>query len=210
MKYYIVDFDGTVTLSDSLVEVFEKYCVTDWLVPERKMLKGEISRTQALTEEVGLMRVDEKELYDFISEKIRIRNGFSEFVERVHRDGNKMMILSGGFRSFIEYILGKGRYGDLPLQIIANDIKYMSDGKWEFIPCPDTLPQLCGTCPNCKKAMVEKIISEGYETIYIGDGETDICASAQAHMIWATGSLIDRLEKKGVRHRTFNDFLEIG
>lgn len=230
MKYYIVDFDGTVTLSDSLVDVFERYCVTDWMVPERKMLSGKISRTQALTEEVSLMRVDEKELYEFISEKIKIRNGFSEFVERVQSQGDKMMILSGGFRSFIEYILDqltpgpslqrKEGSGAFPIsflkgkgsgiELIANDIKYIGDGKWEFVPCPDTLPQLCGTCPNCKRAMVEKIISEGYETVYIGDGETDVCASAHAHAIWATGSLIDRLEKKGVRNRPFNDFLEIG
>lgn len=230
MKYYIVDFDGTITLKDTLVAVFDKYCVTDWLVPENKMFSGEISRTQALFEEVDLMKVSEKELWDFISKNIRIRNGFSEFVERVQRQGDKMMILSGGFMSFIEYIMSPHPISDRPLHrkerlmvpspfqgegedegflIIANDIKYLDNGKWEFIPCPDTLPPLCPTCPNCKRAMVEKIISEGYKTVYIGDGETDFCASEHASEIWATGSLAKRLDKKGVKYHPFDDFDQI-
>lgn len=206
MKYYIVDFDGTVTLSDSLVDVFERFCVTDWLVPENRMLSGEISRTQALFEEVALMKVDEAELYRFLAGHMKIREGFSDFVERVRKNRDKMMILSGGFRSFIEYILkGKGS----GIGLIANDIKYLGEGKWEFVPCPDTLTPLCGTCPNCKRAMVEKIISEGYDTIYIGDGETDFCASEHAKVIYATGSLAERLQKKGVDFRFFNSFSEI-
>lgn len=229
MKYYIVDFDGTITLSDTLVAVFDKYCVTDWMVPENKMLRGEMTRTQALFEETDLMKVSPDELYDFISKNIKIRNGFSEFVERVHEQGDKMMILSGGFKSFIEYVLSqltpspslqrkegivafslsflKGKGAGIGL--MANDIKYMGDGKWEFIPCPDTLPQLCSNCPNCKRAMVEKIISEGYETVYIGDGETDFCASEHASEIWATGSLAERLKKKGIKHKPFEDFSQI-
>ncbi len=229
MKYYIVDFDGTVTLSDSLVDVFERYCVTDWLVPENRMLSGEISRTQALFEEVALMKVDETELYRFLAGHMKIRDGFSDFVERVHKNGDKMMILSGGFRSFIEYILDqltpdpsllrKEGSGISPLSflkgkgsgigLIANDIKYLGDEKWEFVPCPDTLPPLCGTCPNCKRAMVKKIISEGYDTFYIGDGETDFCASEHAKVIYATGSLAERLQKKGVDFIFFSSFSEI-
>ncbi|HPS30353.1 MAG TPA: MtnX-like HAD-IB family phosphatase [bacterium] len=210
MKYYIVDFDGTITLKDTLVEVFDKYCVKDWLVPENRMFNGEISRTQALFEEVDLMKVTEKELWDFISKNIKIRNGFSEFVGRVHKHGDKMMILSGGFRSFVEFILGKEGSGVSWIGlIIANNIKYLGDGRWKFIPCPDTLPQLCGTCPNCKRAMVEKIICEGYETVYIGDGETDFCASEHASEIWATGSLAQRLDKKGVKYHPFDDFGQI-
>lgn len=229
MKYYIVDFDGTVTLSDSLVDVFERFCVTDWLVPENRMLSGEISRTQALFEEVALMKVDEAELYRFLAGHMKIREGFSDFVERVRKNGDKMMILSGGFRSFIEYILDqltpdpsllrKEGSGISPLSflkgkgpgigLIANDIKYLGDGKWEFVPCPDTLTPLCGTCPNCKRAMVEKIISEGYDTIYIGDGETDFCASEHAKVIYATGALAERLQKKGVDFKTFSTFSEI-
>ena len=240
MKYYIVDFDGTVTLSDSLVDVFERFCVSDWLVPENRMLAGEISRTQALFEEVALMKVDEAELYSFLAGHMKIRDGFFEFVERIRRNGDRMMILSGGFRSFIEFILTphpsfdhstQAHGSGLPLPrkerliipspfqgegqdegcdgLIANDIRYLGDGRWEFVPCPDTLPPLCGTCPNCKRAMVEKIISEGYETIYIGDGETDFCASEHAKVIYATGSLAERLRKKGVEFRRFDTFSEI-
>lgn len=209
MKYYILDFDGTITLKDTLVSAFDKYCIDDWMIPENIMRNGMISRTQSLFEEVELMRVSETELYGFLAGEIRFRDGFDRFIRRVSENGDRMIILSGGFSSFIEFLLRKGGYDHQSMQVSANDIKYMGESCWEFVPNPDALPPMCGICPNCKRAVVEKIKNEGYETVYVGDGDTDFCASVFADEIFACGELAQRLKEQGIKHRIFNSFDDI-
>ena len=207
---YIVDFDGTITMADSLVRVFDEFCIGDWWEVEHDMRAGKMTRTESLRREVDLMRVDEKTVFEFLKNDMKVRAGFVEFVKRVQAEGSRVVILSGGFYSFISAILENTGVSFQSLEIIANDVVSTGENTWEFVPSDNPLEPLCDNCPNCKRAVVEKIKSEGFKTVYSGDGDTDFCASVHADSIYATAELIKSLEKQNVSFRKFSDFSDIG
>ena len=206
---YIVDFDGTITMADSLVRVFDEFCVGDWWEVEHDMRAGKMTRTESLRREVDLMRVDEKTLFEFLKNDMKVRAGFAEFVKRVKDNGDRVLILSGGFYSFISAILENTGVSFQSLEIIANDVVSTGEHTWEFVPSDNPLEPLCDNCPNCKRAVVEKIKSEGFKTVYIGDGDTDFCASVHADRIFAIDELRSSLEKQNADFKKFIDFNDI-
>jgi 2,3-diketo-5-methylthio-1-phosphopentane phosphatase len=209
LNCYIVDFDGTVTVTDSLVRVFDEFCIGDWWDVEHEMRAGKITRTESLMGEVDLMRVDEKNLFEFLKKDMKVRDGFGDFVKRVQDNGDRVIILSGGFNTFICAILKNAGVDAEALEIIANDIASTGENTWKFIPSDNPLEPLCDNCPNCKRAVVEKIKNDGFKTVYIGDGETDFCASVHADRIFAIDELKESLEKQNVSFEKFCDFNDI-
>ena len=190
-KCYILDFDGTVTALDTLVVAFDKYCIVDWRELENEMRAGRKERHQTLVDEVESMKAEKEELFDF--------------VKKVRENGDEIVILSGGFRSFAELFMG-----DTEVEAYINDIRYLGDKNWELIPCRNALPPLCSkNCSNCKRAVVEKYKNEGFETIYFGDGETDFCGSRYADKIYATDELAEKLASENVKFTYFKDYKDI-
>lgn len=206
---YIIDFDGTITLTDSLVRVFDEFCIGDWWEVEHDMRAGKMTRTESLQREVDLMRVSEKTLFEFLKYDLKVRAGFADFVKRVQDNGDRILVLSGGFYLFIYAILENADVDGKALDIIANDIASTGKKTWRFIPSDNPLEPLCENCPNCKKAVVEKIKNEGFETVYIGDGDTDFCASVYADRIYAISELMKSLEKQNISYNKFSDFNDI-
>lgn len=202
---YILDFDGTVTLLDTLVVAFDRYCIVDWREIENEMRAGNRERHQTLVDEVGAMKAEKNELFDFIKKNVPVRKGFFDFVKKVRENGDEIVILSGGFRSFAELLTES-----VDIEAYINDIKYLGDKNWELIPCPNALPPLCNkNCSNCKRAVVEKYKNKGFETIYFGDGETDFCGSRYADKIYATDELAEKLASENVKFTYFKDYTGI-
>ncbi|MBP5406399.1 HAD-IB family phosphatase [bacterium] len=204
-KCYILDFDGTVTALDTLVVAFDKYCIVDWRELENEMRAGNRERHQTLVDEVESMKAEKEELFDFIKKNVPVREGFFDFVKKVRENGDEIVILSGGFRSFAELIME-----NTEVEAYINDIRYLGDKNWELIPCQNALPPLCTkNCSNCKRAVVEKYKNEGFETIYFGDGETDFCGSRYADRIYATDELAEKLASENVKFTYFQDYTDI-
>jgi 2-hydroxy-3-keto-5-methylthiopentenyl-1-phosphate phosphatase len=202
---FICDFDGTVTVADTLVSIFDQFCNGDWWEVENRMRSGHITRTEALFQEVDLVDAEVLEVSRHLDNYIEIRDGFSNFLKMVQTGHHELLILSGGFRTWIERIFSRIE-GSFNFPISSNDIKYKGNRKWEFIPNPETLEPLCPNCPNCKRAVVEKYKNEGYKVIYIGDGDTDFCPSVYADEIYAVSELAGKLEKQGIPFHEFKDF----
>ncbi|MBP5434612.1 HAD-IB family phosphatase [bacterium] len=202
---YILDFDGTVTDLDTLVVAFDRYCTVDWRGIENEMRAGNRERHQTLVDEVRSMKAEKDELFDFIRKNVPVRKGFFDFVKKVRENGDEIVILSGGFRSFADLLTESA-----DIEAYINDIKYLGDKNWELIPCPNALPPLCSkNCSNCKRAVVEKYKNKGFETIYFGDGETDFCGSRYADKIYATGELAEKLASENVKFTYFKDYTGI-
>lgn len=204
-KCYLLDFDGTVTKVDTLIVAFDKYCTVDWWALEYAMRDGKKERHQTLLEEVESMRAEKDEMFDFIKKNVPVRDGFFEFVQKARENGDEVVILSGGFKSFADLLLNNA-----DIKAYINDIEYLGDRKWGFVPCGNALPQLCGKkCSNCKRAVVEKYRNEGFRTVYFGDGETDFCASLYADEIYATDELAEKLERENVKFTYFDSYKDI-
>ncbi|HDT11450.1 MAG TPA: hypothetical protein ENN58_01790, partial [bacterium] len=153
---FVCDFDGTITVQDTLVSVFDRFCTGNWWEVENRMRAGQMTRTESLFKEVSLMDAEELEVNAHLDSNIELRNGFSNFLKMVQTGHHELLILSGGFRKWIEKVFSRIDTRGFDFSISSNDIKYNGDKKWEFVPNPNTLKPLCSNCPNCKRAVVEK------------------------------------------------------
>jgi 2-hydroxy-3-keto-5-methylthiopentenyl-1-phosphate phosphatase len=52
-------------------------------------------------------------------------------------------------------------------------------------------------------------LTEGYYTIYIGDGLSDISSAKIASKVFAIGDLLERCREYNIRCTHFNDFFDV-
>lgn len=199
------DFDGTVTTSDSLILIFDKFCGGNWRLIEDKMLSKEISQRDALREQVRLLKTG-VDFEMFLAETVKLRDGFSQFLDFVGKNSIPFMILSGGFIVFIEAILKSHNLAELAKTAEANNIILTENG-WELNE--NNNPKICGNCSNCKTNFVVSEKKKGRTVVYIGDGHTDRCAALQSDIVFARGGLESFLKKKGKSFHHFDSFPEI-
>jgi len=91
---FICDFDGTITVADTLVSVFDEFCTGNWWEIENSMRAGHITRTDALFKEVSLMDAEELEVSRHLDNYIEIRDGFSNFLKMVQTGHHELLIRS--------------------------------------------------------------------------------------------------------------------
>lgn len=196
------DFDGTISVEDSVNKFFALYANKEWLVVEDLWRAGEISSRECLSRQVALLEnVSEETLEKYIA-SIEIDEYFTEFCNYVDSLGMKVVVLSDGFEMFIKRVLH--RNGLENVEFYSNTLKYIDN---KFTVDFNNFNQACsigaGTC-KCSKVK-EK------DFIYIGDGLSDLCVAKKATKLFAKGSLKNYCDKIGigyVKFETFSDILE--
>ncbi len=196
-----VDFDGTITDFDVLDQISERfgdpwiYAEADEALDEQRLTLNEV-----LTREFEPVKAPLDEVLEWVFENIRIRPGFSEFVEVAREKGWRLVVVSSGFRELIEPVLA--RQGIDGLEIISNRVDPDPDGwKIEFFD-----ESVCDTCGQaCKRATVTRLAGDS-ELVYIGDGYSDRCAAEFADLAFARRGLATYLSERGVDFVPFEDF----
>ena len=210
MKYNKIaifsDFDGTITIQDSLVIVFDKFCKGDWRKIEQKHKNEEIIQLQSLSLETALLQKEKKDFFNLLDKTIEIRDGFKDFYFFLKQKDIPFKILSAGYKSFIKFILQKYNLSELFNLIESNSIK-KTDGKWEFIP--NNSPRIKGNCGICKTYFIQQAKKQGFTTIYIGDGNTDKCSAIESDIVFARDYLAKYMQLKDLSFFHFNNFFEI-
>jgi 2-hydroxy-3-keto-5-methylthiopentenyl-1-phosphate phosphatase len=191
----IVDWDGTATTEDTLIEVMKVY--GDWdvyLEASTALKRGEITLHEEIRRDAGGVKAPLEEVQRWVVEEIELRPGFLEFARR-HRP----VIVSSNFRQLIEPILTAHA---LELEVRANEVEWHADGWRATFRNPDA----CGTCGEpCKRADLD---GAGY-VVYVGDGYSDRCAAEAADRVFARRALAQYLDERGVRYEPFEDFYEV-
>ncbi|QLQ81164.1 hypothetical protein HG537_0E05190 [Torulaspora globosa] len=105
-KLIVFDMDSTLIYQE-VIELIAAYAdVEDEVrdITERAM-NNELDFKQSLRERVKLLKgLKIEHLYDEIKQKLLITNGVPELCERLHANGCKLAVLSGGFVPFANYI----------------------------------------------------------------------------------------------------------
>ena len=109
-----------------------------------------------------------KEIFDSVTENIKLIKGLEKTLKTLHESGVKLYILSGNFIYAIKKTLGK--LADYFTEISANEVYFNDDG---------TLSHLVATefDYDCKPKFIEKVIGElgvlPEEICFVGNGEND-------------------------------------
>jgi 2-hydroxy-3-keto-5-methylthiopentenyl-1-phosphate phosphatase len=190
----VLDWDGTVTETDSLWMALEEF--GDREVFERveaSLVEGRLSFKEVMEQEFATVTASLSEVVAFLCREVRIRPGFRELA-----GAERPLVLSSGFNELIEPVLARER---IDLELRANRIDPRPDG-WRVLwrdpdPCP-----VCGDL--CKRRSLPPA-----PLVYAGDGYSDRCAALAADRIFARDGLAEWLDSQGIAFERFDDLHEM-
>jgi 2-hydroxy-3-keto-5-methylthiopentenyl-1-phosphate phosphatase len=178
----ILDWDGTVTVDDSLVAAVRTF--GDPAVYDRRFP----SYGESLEAEVATIRASAAEVSAWAEEHVRVRPGFAALAAR-----HEPLIVSSGLPQLIRPVL---RREGIDLEVRSNDAD-PDPGGWRL---RFREPGLCPVCGDkCKRSW----LPAGEPLVYVGDGVSDRCAALASDRVFARDALARYLAREG---RAFDPF----
>jgi len=197
-----LDFDNTITTSDVLDRVIERYSATErWRDWEAEWQSGRISTRECLEKQVADLRISSDELIRF-TDSIQIDEAFAPLIAWTAASGIETSIVSDNFDVLIEAML---RRRGLPLvPIYANRLAFDGDRPRASFPYVDPA---CERCAHCKAQHLRR--AAGHLRIFVGDGLSDICPAVAADMTFAKDSLAAHLQSVGQPYLPFRSLADV-
>ncbi|WP_297455673.1 MtnX-like HAD-IB family phosphatase [Persephonella sp.] len=207
---FFSDFDGTITERDVIDAIMAEFAPPEYKKIQDDLYLGKIDIDIGIRQMFQLIPSNKKdEIVKWVKENIKLREGFTEFLEFLNQKNIPFVVLSGGVDLYIYPLLEK--YLDKISQIYCNRITLQKE-KMDVIfiyRCGDKCRKNCGIC----KPYIIKNYYGGYNLkIYAGDGITDLDACMHSDIIFSTGQLKQMLEEEvmeGKRVFKFDKFSEI-
>jgi len=203
--HIFTDFDGTITVNDTLNLVVQRYAPEVWERIEVHLQAGRITLLEAMEEEFRHVRAPEEEVVAHVVGQTVIREGFREFVEWCERGGHQLVVVSAGFRVLIDPVLA--RAGLDRLHVHSGDALFSPEGtKLSYPPAGADCIARCGHCKS------ETIRAHGPfrgPVVHIGDGYSDRCAAREADVVFARSGLAHYLEGEGIAYHPYEDFFDV-
>jgi 2-hydroxy-3-keto-5-methylthiopentenyl-1-phosphate phosphatase len=195
-----VDFDGTVSVEDTLELLCTRYAPEATERAEAALVAGEISLEECIRREFEPIRAEHAALVAEAVGEARVRDGFAEFVAAARGRGHRVVVVSSGFESLIRPVLERAGVGDL--ELVANDVRFSPDGT-RVLFHGGARCERCGE--RCKRPVVAALDGDR-PVAYVGDGWSDRCAAADADLRFACGSLARYLDGEGLAYVPFDTF----
>jgi 2-hydroxy-3-keto-5-methylthiopentenyl-1-phosphate phosphatase len=194
----VIDWDGTVTVEDTLSSALRHFVPAALLDPltvrvDAALAEGRMTLQDVMDAEFGTMTASVEAVVDYVVEQARVRDGFADFVKMFDP-----LILSTSFHETIEPILARE---GVTATVHAGRIA-ATEGGWRIHGMSTELCSLCGE--RCKRSLLP-----ASPFIYVGDGYSDRCAALAATRIFARDGLARYLDKLSVTYEPFTDFNDI-
>ncbi len=190
----VLDWDGTVTETDTLHLVIERFGDLDLF----HAVEAEIGRGLTLREviacEMETVKAPLGEVVGWLVDNVRVRAGFAELVAAYDP-----LIVSAGFHELIAPVLSRE---GVVARVVANSVEADPLG-WRAVFPPALRCDVCGE--ECKRAAVAHL----QRFTYVGDGLSDRCVSLAAERVFARAGLARYLDGLGVPYVTFDDLRDI-
>jgi 2-hydroxy-3-keto-5-methylthiopentenyl-1-phosphate phosphatase len=187
-----LDWDGTVTVRDSLVAAI--HALGDPSVYEDGIQVGFGSYGAALAAEVATLRVTADEAAQWAVDNVEVRPGFHELVERYDP-----VIVSSGLPQLIVPVLERE---GVDVELRSNDAEVRPDG-WRVIFRDE------GPCPVCGDQCKRRSLPDRRPLVFVGDGWSDRCASLAADRVFARTGLAEYLDEQGVRYERYETLSDV-
>lgn len=192
-----VDFDNTITQGDLLDAVLERFSKdASWLEWEAAWKKGEISTHECLSRQIGGLRPSHAEIIEFAA-AAAIDPYFVPIVHKAVSSDLDLIVLSDNFSVLIDAVFKHHNVRDI--RVFANELRFFDDHVEADFPYRDPS---CQRCAHCKGQHFRAF--QGRETIFVGDGLSDICAAVAADIVFAKDSLAEYLAKKNRKYLAFD------
>jgi 2-hydroxy-3-keto-5-methylthiopentenyl-1-phosphate phosphatase len=187
-----VDWDGTITVQDSLVRVIHEFGDPALLARLEPRVGVDLTLHEEIALEFAAITAPLDDVVAWVVEHIDVRPGLGELAEL------DPVVVSAGFRELIEPVLERE---GVELHVLANEVEAGPEGwvvRWRD-------EAVCATCGEpCKRG---GLAGEPYA--YVGDGYSDRCAALAADRVFARDTLATFLDGEGVAYEPFDDLRDV-
>ncbi len=197
------DFDGTIIKNNLSVLIREKYAGSDWQRIDSDYLHGHITVEQSNKLQFAHIKEPKERLQAFVRQHIELRPGFVEFIRYCQESAIPFAIVSSGLDFYIEPVLVEIGMPDLELHCGRTSFSRGGIDVAYYDPVGNVVSE------GFKKKYLTWLRKRGKNTIYIGDGLSDLEAARQADYVFATGHLLDLLDIHSIEHGAFSDFYDL-
>jgi 2-hydroxy-3-keto-5-methylthiopentenyl-1-phosphate phosphatase len=188
----VVDWDGTITVRDSLVQVIHEFGDPRLLAELEPRVGVDLTLHEEIALEFEAITAPLAEVVAWVVEHVEVRPGLHELAEL------RPLVISAGFHELIEPVLARE---GVELEVLANEVEARPDG-W-VVRFRDEA--VCATCGEpCKRRSLA-----GAPYVYVGDGYSDRCAALAADRVFARDALARHLEGQGVPYEPFDDLHDV-
>lgn len=201
------DFDGTITLYDTWLEMGEVFITNKqaWAEVIRKFENQEIGARECFLSECALIENFDLDKFNSIIDSQRLDPGFLDFYNFVSDSGISLTILSEGMDYYINRILGN--YG-LDIPFYSNKF-VLSESKNSFCLEFPNSDSDCTKCGTSKRNIMMNLTGDDEISVFIGDGFSDACAVNYADVVFAKKSLASYCWKNNITYSEFQTFGDI-
>jgi 2-hydroxy-3-keto-5-methylthiopentenyl-1-phosphate phosphatase len=212
----VMDFDGTMTVSDCLDAVFARR-TEGWHDVLQRVARLEIGKVAGLQEQMAKLHLSVAQAVAEFAVEAQLRAGLAQFLRWVGAEGGRAAVVSLGFREGISAVWERD---DLPpVKVFASELRAGRAAPADRITRPRETPglqivvnegfgdcELCGP-GACKAALVDKLRRPGDLVVAFGDGTADLCMARRAHLTFARGRLAELCAAEALPWRPLVDFV---
>ncbi|GBG15174.1 TonB-dependent receptor [Novimethylophilus kurashikiensis] len=199
---FVVDFDGTLSVRDTVDAMLERFAGPEWAAVEQEWLDGHITAVQCMQKQLRMVKADHVALESFFR-GIQLDASFLPFYKHVTQFA-QVAVVSDGLDHAIKVALKNADFPDMP--VYANKLHFVPDGI--DISWPHKNPQCSGGNGVCKCAVASSLAGDR-TVVLIGDGKSDACLAKDADIVFAKGSLIKYCENNDIPHIKFQTFADV-
>lgn len=188
----VVDWDGTVTVRDSLVQVLHEFGDPSLLAELEPRVGVDLTLHEEIALEFETLSATMDEVVDWVLDNVEVRQGLPELAVL------EPLVISAGFHELIQPVLQREGIG---LEVLANNVEAGPNG-WRVRFRDEAA---CATCGEpCKRGALA-----GEPYVYVGDGYSDRCAALAANRVFARDGLARHLDARGVAYEPFDDLRDV-
>jgi 2-hydroxy-3-keto-5-methylthiopentenyl-1-phosphate phosphatase len=193
------DFDGTITLSDTVNALLTEFAEPEWLAIEEDWCSGKFGSRECLAAQTKLLRIQPDKLDAYI-DAVAVDPGVKTFFDDCFNLNIPVTVVSDGYDWAIRRVLS--RIGVRGVPIVANRLVHVGEDRWAVL-----FPHSAQNCGSgvCKCAAA----NAKTQMVHIGDGRSDVCVSDLADIVFAKGHLLQSRTERGLSSVPFERFHEI-
>lgn len=201
----LCDFDGTVSRTDVGNGLFNRFTGRGWQEIDEAYCRGEIGSREAYGRAAAILEGDRERMIDFVLGEAELDAHFPAFRRYCREHGLGLIIVSDGLDFYIDAVLRRNRLEDIPVH--ANRAVFRPGGP------PDIefpwASEDCGRCGTCKRGILRANRNRYGRIIYVGNGHSDVCPSAEADLVFAKDVLLATCEERRRSCVPFEDFSDV-
>jgi len=202
------DFDGTITKKDVWINSFGKF------INDKEQF--ETICEDFNSEKINAREANERQLQlveNFSYEKFNeylyseeIDEYFKDFIEYCWEKDYEVIIVSGGYGYYIDFILKKE---NIDMKFFGCDLKQSEDKKLTSVYLYSD--EYCQICDTCKRNILINNTNDldNEVSVYVGDGISDQCVSGFADIVFAKGKLTSYCWKNNITYFEYKNFFDV-